>query len=189
MPNRPKCSICAHRECAAIDLAIAMGVSVPAIARRYGASTAAIYRHRDRHLSPTLRAQLIAGPDLDIDLDRLKETESQSLLANLVSLRHRLFHSLGVAEECGDGGMISRIASQLHQNFQMTGQLLQLLGMGSTSITTNILIAPQYITLRVELMKALEPYKEARLAVAAALHQIESKASDAITADKRELAK
>ena len=69
--------VCSHREHAAIDLALARGVSVTAIGRRYKISTDSLYRHRANHLPPTLRAQLIAGPDLDIDLDRLKETESQ----------------------------------------------------------------------------------------------------------------
>jgi hypothetical protein len=138
-------------------------------------------------LPPQLRAQLIAGPDLDIDLDRLKETESQSLLANLVALRHRLFASLDTAEECGDGAMISRIAGQLHHNLEITGKLLGDLGIGSTTIN-NVLIMPAYVEMRVELVRALAPYPEARLAVVEALRAIESKAADAITADKRDLA-
>jgi hypothetical protein len=110
---------------------------------------AAVHRHSSNHLPPQLRAKLIAGPDLDIDLDRLKETESQSLLANLVALRHRLFASLDVAEECGDGGVISRIAGQLHHNLEITGKLLGDLGVGVTNV--NVLIMPQYVELRVAL--------------------------------------
>lgn len=182
-----KCLVCSHREHAAIDLALARGVSVTAIGRRYKISTDSLYRHRANHLPPTLRAQLIAGPDLDIDLDRLKETESQSLLAHLVGLRHRLFAALDAAEEYADGNMLTRVASALHANLELTGKLLGDLGVGSTNVT-NILIAPQYIEMRVALVQALSAFPEARLAVAQALHQIESKAADAITADKRDLA-
>jgi len=39
-------------------------------------------------------------------------TESQSWLASLIALRHRLFASLDSAEECGDGAMISKVAGQ-----------------------------------------------------------------------------
>jgi hypothetical protein len=117
----------------------------------------------------------------------LKETESQSLLANLVALRHRLFASLDVAEECGDGAMISRIAGQLHNNLEITGKLLGDLGIGNTTIN-NVLILPAYVEMRVVLFHALAPYPEAKLAVAQALHTIEAKAADAITADKRDLA-
>ena len=37
------------------------------------------------HLPPQLRARLLVGPELDVD-----QSESQSLLANLVALRHRI---------------------------------------------------------------------------------------------------
>jgi hypothetical protein len=184
----PACSVCSHRELAQIDTALARGVSVPAIARRFKLGIHSLYRHGRAHLPPQLRASLLAGPDLEgIDLDKLKETESQSLLANLVSLRHRLFASLDIAEEFGDAGMVTRVASALHSNLELTARLLGDLGIGSTNVT-NILIAPQYIEMRVALVQALSAFPEARLAVAQALHQIESKAADAITANKRDLA-
>jgi hypothetical protein len=84
------------------------GVSVPAIAKRFGLGSDSIYRHAKNHLPVQLRASLLAGPDLEgIDLDTLKESESQSLLAHLISLRHRLFASLDVAEEFGDTNMVN----------------------------------------------------------------------------------
>ena len=189
MGNRPaKCTICSHRELAQIDTALARGVSVPAIARRFKLGIHSLYRHGRAHLPAQLRASLLAGPDLaGVDLEKLKESESQSLLDNLVSLRHRLFACLDTAEEFGDAGMVTRVAGALHANLELTGKLLGDLGVGSTNVT-NILIAPQYIEMRVALVQALSAFPEARLAVAQALHQIESKAADAITANKRDLA-
>jgi hypothetical protein len=184
----PICTVCKHRERAGLDLALARGVAVRALAKRYGLGSDAIYRHAKNHLPAQLRAQLIAGPDLDIDLDKLRETEGQSLLANLVALRGRLFASLDVAEEAGDGNMLARVAGQLHRNFELVGELVGSLTTGSTTIT-NILIQPAYVEMRVELVKALQPYPEARQAVAAVLHAIEHKAADAIAADTRELAR
>ena len=182
------CSVCSHREHAAIDLAVARGVSVRALAKRYKLGVDSLYRHERNHLPAQLRAKLIAGPDLDIDLDRLKETESQSLLVHLVALRGRMFASLDVAEEHGDSGMVARVANQLHKNLEITGKLLGDLGIGSTSITNNILIAPQYVSMRVELVRALAPFPQARQAVAEALHTLEAKAAEAMAADTRELA-
>jgi len=170
-----RCLVCSHREAQNIDLALARGVSVTALSRRYKVSTDSLYRHSSNHLSPVLRAKLIAGPDIEIDLDKLRETESQSLLANLVGLRHRLFASLDIAEECGDGGMISRIAGQLHHNLELTGKLLGDLGIGVTNV--NVLVMPQYVELRVALVQALASFPEARQAVAAVLHQLESRAA------------
>jgi hypothetical protein len=137
------CTVCRHRELAGINLGLARGVSVRALARRYQVHRDALYRHQKNHLPPQLRASLIAGPDLSIDLDKLRDTESQSLLANLVALRGRLFSILDVAEEAGDGTMLARIAGQLHNNLEITGKLVGSLASGHTSVT-NVLIQPQY---------------------------------------------
>lgn len=45
------CTVCAHRERAAIDLALARGVAVSALARRYDLGTDSIYRHRRGHVA------------------------------------------------------------------------------------------------------------------------------------------
>jgi hypothetical protein len=108
-------------------------------------------------------------------------------LVNLVALRGRLFSSLDVAEEYRDGNMLARVAGQLHTNLELTGKLLGTLTSGHGSVT-NILIAPQYVTMRVDLVNALRPFPEAARAVAAVLHQVETKAAADIAADKRELA-
>src|SRR5262245_22564953 len=174
-----QCTVCAHREASAIDLALARGASVPALARRYDPRTDRICRHRANHLPATVRAKLLAGPDIEIDLDLLKEAESQSLLANLVALRHRLFAALDAAEEYQDGGMLTRVASALHANLELTGKLLGDLGVGSTT-NVNVLVLPADVEMRVALVQALSAFPEAKLAVAQVLHQLESKAAETI---------
>jgi hypothetical protein len=181
------CLVCRHRERAAIDLAIAHGVSGNAIASRYGVSSDSVHRHRQNHLPPQLRAKLLAGPELDIEVDKLREKESQSLLMHLVGLRGRLFHTLDIAEECGDGLMVSKLAGAIHKNLEITGRLLGDLAVGNTS-TTNILIQPAYVELRVALMAALTVFPEARRAVAAALHLLENKSADQVRLDDRTFA-
>ncbi len=185
-----KCKVCLHREATAVNVALARGVSVRALSKRYTLSVDSLYRHARRHLPPQLKARLIAGPALEgVDLECLMQTESQSLLAHLVGLRNRLFASLDVAEESGDSGMVARISSQLHANFEIVGKLLGDLAAGSTTVN-NILIAPQFIELRAELVQALKPFPAARQAVASVLHRLESKAADTIIDGKaRELAK
>ena len=133
-------------------------------------------------MPPQLRAKLLAGPDTDIDLDRLKESESQSLLANLVAVRHRLLATLDVAEEFGDSALVCRVTSQIHQNLELTGKLLGDLGVGSTTVT-NILIQPAYVEMRVALVNALADFPEARRSVAAVLHQLENRAAETIKAE------
>jgi hypothetical protein len=92
-----------------------------------------------------------------------------------------------VAEECGDGNMISRIAGQLHKNLEVTGSLLGDLGPVGTTIN-NVLILPAYLEMRIGLVNALRPFPEAAQAVAKVLHTLEDKSADAVRADKREFA-
>ena len=184
-----RCTICLHRELSGINLGLSRGVSMGALSRRYAVGEDSLYRHvRNGHLPPQLRASLLAGPSIEgVDLDKLRDNESQSLLMNLIALRRRLFASLDSAEEAGDGNMLARIAGQLHRNLEITGKLVGDLSMGAT--INNVLIMPQYIELRVELVRALQPYPEARKAIAQVLHTIEHNAADAIAADTRELAR
>jgi len=175
-----RCTICSHREHAALDLALARGVGVRALARRYKLGIDSLYRHSNNHLPPQLRAALVAGPDIEgVDLDRLRDTESQSLLMNLIALRNRLLSGLDAAEEAGDSGMVARVANQLHRNLEITGELLGDLSTGGTTIN-NVLILPAYVEMRVALVKALQPFPDARSAVAKVLHRIESKAAENI---------
>lgn len=177
----PKCTICEHRERAAIDLGLARGVSIAALSQRYGVGSDALRRHKANHLPPQLRAKLIAGPAIDLDLDKLRETESQSLLANLVAVRQRLFASLDTAEEHGDSHMVGRVVGQIHKNLELTGKLLGDLGVGTTNVT-NVLVSPVYMEMRVGLVNALAEFPEARMAVAAVLQQIEAREAKTIEA-------
>jgi hypothetical protein len=183
------CGVCGHRERSAIDLAISRGVSITAISKRSGLHPDALYRHSKNHLPAQLRAKLVAGPDLDgIDLPRLRETESQSLLLHLVNLRHRLFAALDAMEEFGDAGGLTSVSAQLHRNLEITGKLLGDLAVGSSHVT-NILVSPAYVEARGAIVGALRGFPEAARAVAAALHGLESRAADEIRADtSRQLA-
>jgi|SoiMethySBSTD1v2_1073268.scaffolds.fasta_scaffold794435_2 hypothetical protein len=81
--------------------------------------------------------------------------------------------------------MISKLVGQLHKSLELSGQHLGDLSRGSTSITNNVLLMPAYVELRVELVKALAPFPDARLAVAQVLEQLENKSADQVReADK-----
>lgn len=117
-----------------------------------------------------------------MDLDRLRETESQSLLSNIVALRHRLFAMMDAAEEVGDTAAAGRVSSQLHRNFELTGKLLGDLSTG-TQITNNILVSPVYIEMRGELVRALRGFPEAREAVALVLQGLETRFAEGMVID------
>ncbi|MBX4992858.1 hypothetical protein ABID08_002025 [Rhizobium binae] len=117
-----------------------------------------------------------------MDIDRLRETESQSLLSNIVALRHRLFASMDAADEVGDTAAVTRISSQLHRNLELTGKLLGDLNTGTT-INNNVLVSPVYIEMRTELVKALRGFPDARQAVALVLQGLETRFAEGMVID------
>ena len=98
----------------------------------------------------------------------------------LVALRLRLFGALDAAEENGDGHMLSRISGQLHHNLEITGKLVGSLASGATSVTN--VFRPTF-HLRVELVRALAAFPDARQAVAQVLHRLEHTAAEQVKAD------
>jgi len=186
--GQQQCRTCNHKDRAAVELALARGVSANALAKRYrGLSVDSLRSHARKHMPAQLRAALIAGPSIEgVDLDKLRERESQSLLSSLVSLRARLWFSLDAAEENGDGNMLARLSGQIHENLSITGKLLGDLGVGSTTIN-NVLLVPAYVEMRVELVRALAPFPDAREAVAAVLQRLEGDAAKVIEHDDRTL--
>jgi hypothetical protein len=59
-----KCKICHHRERAAIDLALARGVSITALERRYQVHHDSLYRHARNHLPPPRAHRRLAMSEL-----------------------------------------------------------------------------------------------------------------------------
>jgi hypothetical protein len=148
------------------------------MARHYGLSTDALYRHLNAGHTPAKdRARLIAGPDMQgLSVEALREREGSSLLAHLVAIRNRLLNALDLGEKYQDVILVTKAASQLHENLSITGRLVGQLATGNTTNITNVLIQPEYIGFRARLLKALTPFPEARLAVAEVLNATEHEA-------------
>ena len=103
-------AFCKHRERAAIDLALARGVSPRALARRFKAR----YDTRSIDTRETISRRSCVPSSLPAPIWRRStwtgcaRTRAHRLLGNLVALRHRLFAWLDAAEEHGDGSMVAR---------------------------------------------------------------------------------
>ena len=65
---------------------------------------------------------------------------------------------------------IARAEKQIELEGRLIGEL-------SEGQTINILVAPEWLNLRVVILRALEPYPEARIALAAAIAEVEGVAS------------
>lgn len=173
------CKTCHHPERAKIELGLAHRVPVRVLAQKYGLSKESIFRHRNRHLTPQLRAALLkAVRPSEIDLEQLKHSESEGLLQHLVAQRARLYALSDQAEGVGDIRAAAAVQGRLISNLELTAKLLGELRTASATVVTNILVSEEYHTLRSALILALKPYTEARQAVARVLQSIEAKAAE-----------
>lgn len=170
-----ECGVCAHPDRASVELGLANRVSLRALGKRYGLSIDAIHRHRHNHMSPQLTAQLMTrGRLTELDLEHLRSTESEGLLHQLVAMRGRLYKAMDSTHDLGNHMESARIGGILLKNLELTAKLLGDLNAGSSSVTQNILILPEYHGIRTAIMQALKPFPEARAAVAHALQGYES---------------
>lgn len=154
-----------------------------ALADRFDVSKDAICRHATNHLSPVQRAAILAAQKpTAIDLDALRASESEGLLAQLVTQRARLQGHAELAASLGDVRGAVSAEGAITSNLALVGRLLGQLVQVHDVRHTSILISADYIRLRSAIVAALRPFPEAARAVGAALHALEADAARDITA-------
>lgn len=177
------CTICAHAARHQVDVGLTHRVPHRVLAARFGLSKDAIGRHAANHLSPVQRAAILAAAKpTAIDLDALRTSETEGLLAQLVTQRARLQAHSELAATLGDVRGAVAAEGAITSNLTLVAKLLGQLVQHHDVRHTSILISPDYLRLRATLVAALRPYPEAARAVGAALHAMEAEAATDITA-------
>lgn len=155
------CTVCTHPNRAAIDLALLNGASGNAIAAKFRVSEDAITRHKGNHLPATL-AQGQAAAEV---------ARADGLLGQLQQLQDDARRIGGKAEETGDLKTALMGVRELVRIVELTGKLV---GELDDRPQVNVLVAPEWTTVKVALLAALQPFPEARQAVAARLTALEA---------------
>ncbi len=156
-----KCTVCEHEKVEEINKALLEGVSLRDLAGRYSVSKTALHRHKESHLP----AELTKAREAQ------EVTKADSLLDQVIELRDKALSILDKAEQAGD----LRTALQGVREAKGCLELLaRLQGELQEQATVNILINPQWLSLRTVILEALDRYPEARQAVARALREVES---------------
>ena len=154
MPRR--CTVCTSPDRPAVDQALVNHRPFRGIARHFGLKTDALIRHHDAHLADFLVKAKAAE----------EVAEADDLLAELRSLRDRTYRLLEQAEKAGD----TRAAFTGVREIRSTIELLaELVGKLDRKPTLNLWVSAEWLELRVQILTALQPYPEARLAVVEAL--------------------
>ena len=158
MPRR--CTVCTSDERDAIDRALVAGTPYRGIARRWPVSADALARHHDEHLPA-----------------HLAKAQEASDVADAEKLLARLQRLLDSAE-----GLLTRAARDDDYRTALSGVgqaraclelLLEVEGRVDRRPTVNLLVMPEWLTVRSALLEALRPYPEARGAVSARLLALE----------------
>ncbi len=154
------CTICTHEQRAAVERALMDGNAVPALAALYRVSEDALHRHKTHHLPARLaRAQ-----------EATEAAEADDLLAQLQDLHRRTLTILNRAERKGELRTALSAIRECRGNLEL---LAELSGELDRRAQVNVLVAPEWLTIRAMLMEALQDYPEARVAVTGHLMALE----------------
>jgi hypothetical protein len=188
MPKRAvglRCTICHHSARPQIDLAIATGLSRRAIAQHFAVSPDALWRHNQAHLTAEMRCALATKLlQREGDVRRILLEEGAGVVETLKAIRGPLFGLFLVAIDTGDSKAAAALAGRLHESLALSARLSgELVPHAGVSIT-NVLLSPDFLRLRGELLQVLQRYPEARDEVAAAFRRAGLQAVDEMGAAK-----
>ena len=155
-----QCSICTHPQRDEIDAKIVFGEPYRKLAEEYGISEPAISRHK-KHISSAV-----------VDAERQKAVSDTAKMLKELS---RGFDSLARAADKAEAAGDYRLMAQLWgKASDLAKPLLQISGdLQGDGTTINIHQAPQWVEIRTVILRALDPFPEARLKVVDALEEVD----------------
>jgi hypothetical protein len=136
------------------------GAPYRSVAKRFGLSESAVYRHKTEHL-PT---HLLKAREAD------EVAQADDLLDQVRDLQAHALDILERAEKVGDLRTALAAISQARGNLELLGKLA---GELDERPVVNVLLSPQWVVIRTTMLEALSAYPEARSAVAEGLMEIE----------------
>jgi hypothetical protein len=178
-----RCRTCDHPERSAIDIKIAGGVDCRSISRRFGLPYSSLLRHRNNgHVPASIRDAFPRHrADLSVEaLAQLRANESAGVLLHLAQQRSTLLRLQDEAERKHWRPLMLQVTRELHKNIELTGRTLGTFAEHERAVTQvqnlAILMSPEYVALRGDLIRALAPHPKARRAVAEVLGKVEGAA-------------
>jgi hypothetical protein len=156
------CSVCVHPERPAIDHALVAGDAAQQISARYcSLSRPAIQRHKAEHLPQTM-VKAKESEDVGHAIDIVRQLKA----INGASLQ-----ILNEARQAGNGELVLKAVDRVQRQIELQAKLL---GELDDRPQVNVLLAPEWVSVRTTLLAALGPYPEARTAVAQQLLSLEA---------------
>lgn len=151
------CKICSHPQRALIEQDIVSGVPNSRVATRFGFSEAAVRRHKAAgHL-----------PQAMVKAQELQETtRAESLFTQVKSLAKR---AMGILEQAEASGDLRTACMAIREARGCLELLAKAAGEIESSPSVTIINNPEWVELRTSILRAIEPYPEARDRILSAL--------------------
>jgi hypothetical protein len=148
------------------------------IGERFGLKPDAVWRHGKAHLMPEMRAALATKIlQREGDMRRILLEEGTGIVEALKAVRGPLFGLFLAAVDVGDAKAAAALAGRLHESLALSAKLTGELTPHSGVTITNVLLSPDFMRLRTELLRILARYPEARADVAALFRQAGERAA------------
>lgn len=152
-----RCTVCAHASRAEIDTALVAGdASYRDVSGRFGLSVSALHRHAGEHLP----ARMVKASEA------AEVVQADSLLDRLRQLNRETAEVLKAAKEAGQHELTLKAIQRAERQLELEARLLGELREGQT---VNVLLSPEWLSVRTALMIVLRQHPEAAVAVAASL--------------------
>jgi hypothetical protein len=153
------------------------GASKRSIGERFGLDHDAVLRHWHRHLSDDRKAALIAGTVPLGKLADLAADEGAALIDHFRLLRGTLYLTLQCAVDAGDRAGVASVAGRIVEVLNAMGKLTgELTRASGVTINNNLIMSsPIFVDLETTLLRVLAPFHDARVAVIAALRELEER--------------
>ncbi len=159
------CTICTHPQRGDIDAALVAGEPYRSIAQRFAVSPDAVLRHKRDHLPAALVQARAAGAVARAD----------DLMSQVQQIQAKALDLLRRAEAEGDYRTALAGIREARGCLELLAELTQQL---DRRPQINVLLSPEWLTVRSALLTALYPYPEARAAVAERLLALEANNGD-----------
>lgn len=151
------CTVCRHKKLEEINKQLINGESYRSISKLFGVSEQSILRHKENHISELLfKSKEITDLAQADNLTLYLNTEYQ----DIKNIKKQ-------AIEKGNHDLTLKAIDRSLKTIEIVAKVYGLIQ--KQSININILQNPEWLELRTKIVKALDPYPEAKLAVVNAL--------------------
>ncbi|MGO2773954.1 MAG: hypothetical protein ACTIB2_11175 [Brachybacterium tyrofermentans] len=157
-----RCKVCSHPDRPEVDRLLAQGATNTGTARQFGVSSDSVRRHRDRHLSSALKAvatrRETAGAVKASDRAEELYVKAQGILE--------------AAEEARQGSLALAAIKELRATVELLAKLSGELDERPQVNIVNVQSSPEWLAIQSQMLEALAPFPDARVAVAGALEEL-----------------